>query len=82
MFVICQNDYPLAVVNGTEKEVKIIQEEIQNKCDEITKNLYPQYTDFRQIFIHVRKVPEIQSILDIDNVLYWNDCSAAAQHKR
>jgi len=83
MFVICQNDYPLAVVSGTEDEVKIIQEKIQNKCDEITKKLYPQYgQDFRQIFIHIRKVPETQSILDVDDKLYWNNWDAVAQYKK
>jgi hypothetical protein len=82
MYVICQNDYPLAIANSTEQEVKNIVEEIQNRCDEITKRLHPQYTDFRQIFIHVRKVPIIENMEDIDNKLYWNDWNSVAQYKR
>lgn len=76
MFVICQNDYPLAVVNDTEKVAEEIRDEIQKRCDDVEKQDW-----LRNIFIHIREVPIIKNINDIDNNIYWNDWSKIAHIK-
>lgn len=78
MFVICQNDYPLAVVNNTEEIAEEIRDEIQRKCDEKIKE--PKYLH-RNIFIHMRKVPIVNNKDDINNKLKWNEWTPMAYKK-
>lgn len=72
MYVICQNDYPLVIVNNIEEVAEQIKNEIQRRCDEISeKNKNNSYG--MKIYIHMRKVPIINEFEDINNKLYWND---------
>lgn len=74
MYVICQNDYPLIIVDTNEEEAEKIRIEIQNRCDEQTKkinNIKEWKYYHRQVYIHIHKLPIIEDVKDIDNKIYW-----------
>lgn len=71
MFVICKNDFPLAVCNLSEDEIIEIVNKIQNKSDEKTKKEDEQRGwkyHTKRIFIHYHEVSELFNLKDIKNL--------------